>query len=92
MEGVQCLNSLAQMSQPQTLRNSVSTVLKKFQQPEKTVTFYRELYVILPTLKIYCLLNYSFLIFKSQLWKKIEGSKAELTPCIIIKVQRLKVI
>ena len=42
MEGVQCLNSLAEMRQPQTLRNSVSTVLEKFQQPEKAVTFYRE--------------------------------------------------
>ena len=35
MEGVQCLNSLAQISRPQTLRSSVSTVLKKFQQREK---------------------------------------------------------
>ena len=35
MESAQYLNSLAQISQPQTLRNTVSTVLKKFQQREK---------------------------------------------------------
>ena len=90
MEGVQCLNSLAEMSQPQTLRDSVSTVLEKFQQPEKAVTFYRKFWVILPTLKVYCLLNHSFFIFKSQLWKKIESSKVELTPLLLSKYRGQK--
>ena len=36
---MQCVNCFAQMNQPQILRNSVSTVLKNFQQPEKQAGF-----------------------------------------------------